>query len=92
MAEDIHGNTGMEIHNYELPEPTVAVEDTDAVDLIIDTVMNNEPGTVALVPTGPLTNIALAVRKEPRIAERVTPEELIHAIRAVDCTHPGHDH
>lgn len=71
MAEDIHGNTGMEIHNYELPEPTVAVEDTDAVDFIIDTVMNNEPGTVALVPTGPLTNIALAVRKEPRIAERV---------------------
>src|SRR5699024_9905473 len=28
-------------------------------------------GTVALVPTGALTNIALAVRKEPRIAERV---------------------
>ena len=29
------------------------------------------PGTVTLVPTGPLTNIALAVRKEPRIVERV---------------------
>lgn len=71
VAEDIHGDTGMEIHNYDLPEPTVGVEDTHAVDFIIDTVMNNEPGTVALVPTGPLTNIALAVRKEPRIAERV---------------------
>ena len=26
---------------------------------------------MTLVPTGPLTNIALAVRKEPRIVERV---------------------
>jgi purine nucleosidase len=33
--------------------------------------MANEPKTVTLVPTGGLTNIALAVRKEPRIAERV---------------------
>jgi len=33
--------------------------------------MSNEPGTVTLVPTGALTNIALAVRKEPRIADRV---------------------
>ena len=71
VAEDIHGDTGMEIHNYRLPEPTVQVQDTHAVDFIIDTVMSHEPGTVALVPTGPLTNIALAVRKEPRIAERV---------------------
>ena len=71
VAEDIHGDTGMEIHKYELPEPTKLVEGTHAVDFIIDTIMNNEPGTVALVPTGPLTNIALAVRKEPRIAERV---------------------
>lgn len=71
VAEDIHGDTGMEIHNYVLPEPAMQVEDTHAVDFIIDTIMSNEPGTVALVPTGPLTNIALAVRKEPRIAERV---------------------
>lgn len=33
--------------------------------------MNNEPGTITLVPTGPLTNIAMAVRMEPRIVERV---------------------
>lgn len=71
VAEDIHGDTGMEIHNYELPEPIVQVQDTHAVDFIIDTIMSHEPGTVALVPTGALTNIALAVRKEPRIAERV---------------------
>ncbi|AGF73020.1 nucleoside hydrolase [Corynebacterium halotolerans] len=71
VAEDIHGDTGMEIHGYELPEPTVELAEGHAVDFIIDTVMNSEPGTVTLVPTGPLTNIALAARKEPRIVERV---------------------
>ncbi|GAA1707021.1 nucleoside hydrolase [Propioniferax innocua] len=70
-AGDIHGDTGMEIHGYELPTPTVEVADQHAVDFIIETVMANEPGTVTLVPTGPLTNIALAVRLEPRIVERV---------------------
>ena len=33
--------------------------------------MAHEPGEITLVPTGGLTNIALAVRKEPRIVERV---------------------
>ena len=41
------------------------------MDLIIDTIMAHEPGTVTLVPTAGLTNIALAARKEPRIVERV---------------------
>lgn len=71
VAENIHGDTGMEIHNYELPEPTVEVQPTHAVDFIIDTVMSHEPGTITLVPTGPLTNIAMAARKEPQIVERV---------------------
>ncbi|MEJ5998403.1 uridine-preferring nucleoside hydrolase UriH [Corynebacterium sp. H130] len=71
VAENIHGDTGMEIHNYELPKPTATVQPTHAVDFIIDTVMSHEPGTITLVPTGPLTNIAMAARKEPRIVERV---------------------
>ncbi|MEJ5928982.1 nucleoside hydrolase [Corynebacterium sp. H128] len=71
VAADIHGDTGMEIHNYPLPEPTVSVQDQHAVDFIIDTIMAHEPGTITLVPTGPLSNIALAARKEPRIVERV---------------------
>lgn len=33
--------------------------------------MAHEPGTVTLVPTAGLTNIAMAARKEPRIVERV---------------------
>ena len=68
-APDIHGESGMD--GPELPEPAIELDPRHAVDLIIDTVMAHEPGTVTLVPTGGLTNIALAVRKEPRIAERV---------------------
>ncbi|GAA1439161.1 uridine-preferring nucleoside hydrolase UriH [Leifsonia poae] len=68
-APDIHGDSGMD--GPVLPEPTLELDHRHAVDLIIDTIMANEPKTVTLVPTGGLTNIALAVRKEPRIAERV---------------------
>lgn len=71
VAADIHGDMGMEIHNYQLPEPAFDLADGHAVDFIIDTIMSEEPGTVTLVPTGPLTNIAMAARKEPRIVERV---------------------
>lgn len=71
VAADIHGDTGMEIHNFNLPEPAFLLADGHGVDFIIDTVMAAEPGTITLVPTGPLTNIALAARKEPRIVERV---------------------
>lgn len=69
VAEGIHGDSGLD--GVELPEPISQVGSRHAVDYIIDTIMEHEPGTVTLVPTGPLTNIALAVRKEPRIAERV---------------------
>ena len=65
VAADIHGDTGMEIHSYQLPEPAFDLADGHAVDFIIDTIMSEEPGTVTLVPTGPLTNIAMAARKEP---------------------------
>ena len=68
-APDIHGDSGLD--GPELPEPAIGLDPRHAVDLIIDTVMAHEPGTVTLVPTGGLTNIALAVRKEPRIAERI---------------------
>jgi purine nucleosidase len=69
VAESIHGESGLD--GPTLPEPAFEADERHAVDLIIDTIMQNEPGTVTLVPTGALTNIALAVRREPRIAGRV---------------------
>jgi purine nucleosidase len=69
VAQSIHGESGLD--GPVLPEPRIDLDPRHAVDLIIDTVMGNEPGTITLVPTGALTNIAMAVRKEPRIASRV---------------------
>lgn len=71
LACTVHGDTGIEIHSYALPEPAVDVQTTHGVQLIIDMIKNEETGTVALVPTGPLANIALAARLELRIVERV---------------------
>lgn len=69
IAPDVHGDSGLD--GVELPDPAVQLDPRHGVDLIIETIMSNEPGTVTLVPTGPLTNIAMAARKEPRIVERV---------------------
>lgn len=69
IADSIHGESGLD--GPLLPEPTLELDHRHAVDLIIDLVMASEPGEITLVPTGALTNIALAARKEPRIVERV---------------------
>lgn len=69
VAADIHGESGMD--GPELPESSRELDGRHAVDLIIDTIMASEPGEITLVPTGGLTNIALAARKEPRIVSRV---------------------
>lgn len=68
-APSIHGESGLD--GPVLPEPTLSLDPRHAVDLIIDIIMTHEPGTITLVPTAGLTNIALAARKEPRIVERV---------------------
>ncbi|MCX7542417.1 nucleoside hydrolase [Corynebacterium sp. P5848] len=69
VAAHVHGESGLD--GVELPEITGAAADGHAVDFIIDTVMSSDPGTITLVPIGPLTNIAMAVRKEPQIVERI---------------------
>jgi len=69
VADSIHGESGLD--GPVLPAGTLELDPRHAVDFIIDTVMAADPGTITLVPTGALTNIAMAVRKEPRIAERV---------------------
>ncbi len=69
VAEDIHGDTGLD--GPVLPEPTFELDPRHGVDFIIETVMAHEPKTVHLVPVGPLTNIAMAMRKEPAIIDRV---------------------
>ena len=67
-ASHVHGESGL--GSTVLPEPTLAVDDRHAIDFIIETVRAT-PGAVHLVATGPLTNIALALQKEPAIARWV---------------------
>ncbi|MCL2514327.1 MAG: nucleoside hydrolase [Microbacteriaceae bacterium] len=70
--DGFHGETGLS--GVTLPATSAASPALDprhAVDLIIELVMSHAPGEITLVPTGPFTNIALAVRREPRIARRV---------------------
>jgi inosine-uridine nucleoside N-ribohydrolase len=50
--------------------PTLQSVDQTAAAFIVEQVMAH-PGEITLAPLGPLTNIALALRLEPRIAENV---------------------
>lgn len=68
-AEHVHGDTGM--NGPDLPDPTIPLQDQHGVDYIIDTIMAAEPGTITLCTLGPLTNIAMALIKQPAIAERI---------------------
>jgi purine nucleosidase len=68
LAGDVHGESGLDGPAFF--EPTVDLADIHAVDLIIETVLA-APGEITLVPIGPLTNIAVAMRREPRIVDAV---------------------
>ena len=68
-AEHVHGKTGLD--GPDLPEPTMPMAESHAVDFIIDTLRDNAPGTVTLCPLGPLTNSATALQKAPDIADRI---------------------
>ncbi len=68
-AEHIHGQTGL--NGTDLPEPTMVLEAQYGPDFIVETLMQREAGTVTLATLGPLTNIATALNREPRIAPRI---------------------
>lgn len=63
----VHGESGLD--GAELPEPVRGADSADAVGFIIDTV-RSDPGAF-LVPTGPLTNVALALRAAPDLVDHV---------------------
>ena len=67
-AHDVHGETGLGAAS--LPEARGRPVAAHAVDFLIERI-EAEPGAVTLVTTGPLTNIALAVRHHPPLASQV---------------------
>jgi purine nucleosidase len=64
----VHGRNGL--GGAEFPPPQGQAISRRGAQFIVDMVMEN-PGEITLVPLGPLTNIALAVALEPRIADNV---------------------
>lgn len=66
-APQFHGESGMD--GPILPEPVIKCQDKHAVDFIVETVMSTDD--VTLIATGPLTNIAAAINREPQITDRV---------------------
>ena len=66
-APVVHGDSGLD--GADLPAPTTPLDGSDAVGFIIDTCRRHDD--VWLVPVGPLTNIALALRAAPDLADRI---------------------
>ncbi|MFB6253742.1 MAG: nucleoside hydrolase [Halobacteriaceae archaeon] len=71
IGDFVHGESGLD--GPALPDPGIAVSDKHAVDMIID--MAHETDGITLVPTGPLTNVGMALRREPAIADNI--EEIV---------------
>lgn len=66
LAPETHGNTGL---GYaKLPEPRTKPIVQHGSDFLIEKTLSN-PGEMTLVAIGPLTNVALAIRKEPKFAK-----------------------
>ena len=68
-AEYVHGKTGLD--GYELPDPTMPLQDQVGADFIVETVMSAPAKTVTLCALGPLTNLGLALQAEPTLGARI---------------------
>jgi purine nucleosidase len=67
-ASQYHGESGLEAP--ALLQPTRPPASADGIGFLVDTLMSH-PEPVTVVATGPLTNVALAIRLEPRIVGRI---------------------
>ena len=68
IAADIHGSTGLD--GPVFPPLRKTWEPEHAVSYLIRTLLDSD-GDITMVTTGPMTNLAMALRLEPRIAEKI---------------------
>lgn len=85
-APDIHGESGLD--GPHIPEPDIELAPQHAVDLLIDLLLNSD-GDITIVPTGPLTNIATAMRREPAIVPRIQAISLMGGAIGLGNTTPA---
>jgi pyrimidine-specific ribonucleoside hydrolase len=68
IAEEVHGESGLD--GADLPEPTAQLRPEGALEFLRTTLAASST-PVTLIPTGPLTNVALLLRAYPGIADRI---------------------
>jgi inosine-uridine nucleoside N-ribohydrolase len=85
-AADIHGESGLD--GPHMPEPDIELAAQHGVDLLIDLLLNSD-GDITIVPTGPLTNIAVAMRREPAILPRIQAISLMGGAIGLGNTTPA---
>lgn len=69
ITATVHGATGL--GGAGLPSPAMKLQEQHAVDWIVETVMDRPAGSVTVCALGPLTNLALAIVREPRLPTRL---------------------
>lgn len=68
VSKDIHGDNG--IGDVELPAPSQALEEQSGVDFYIEAAHKYGKDLI-IIPTGPMTNLAAALKKDPEIADLI---------------------
>lgn len=79
-AGEFHGAEGL--GDLAPFEPAFPAAPGHAAEALVDIVMGRAPGSVALAMMGPLTNLALALRREPRLAGRLGPVSVMGGARS----------
>lgn len=74
IANHIHGETGL--GNFDFDNLVIQIDPRNAVNLIIETLLNSD-GDITFVAMGPLTNLAMAIRLEPKITPKIKQIVLI---------------
>ncbi len=67
ICPEIHGESGLD--GFDFPKYKEEYPDIEACDFLIKTILDN-PGVI-VVTTGPMTNLGLAIKKEPRIVKNI---------------------
>lgn len=68
IAPEVHGESGLD--GPSLPKPTFEVSNKSAIEIMVDIIKSSEE-KITLIPTGPLTNIALLLSTHPEVKERI---------------------
>ena len=69
VADHVHGREGL--NGVDIFEPKTPLQPQHGADFIIETLLAAEDDEITLVPTGPLTNIAHVLLREPKILPKI---------------------